>query len=107
VYHRIVLAREYRGEEALECWNDAIPMHKRATSSLTCHRRPPAPEVNAQSFINQVGMLMYAAVEHYSDVAKTDPKYTSMANCILMPQGYGTRLARPNERQLTSEQYCA
>jgi tetratricopeptide (TPR) repeat protein len=77
MYHGIVLAREHRGEEALECWNDAISMHHRATSSSTRHRRPPAPDANAQSFINQVGMLMYAAAEHYSDVAKTDPKYAS------------------------------
>lgn len=67
MYHGIVLAKQFRGEEALECWNRAIFIYDKVSS-----HRPPE---DAEAFRNRVGMLIYKAAEHFSDIANTDPKY--------------------------------
>ncbi|KAL3810441.1 hypothetical protein ACHAXA_009481 [Cyclostephanos tholiformis] len=68
MYHGIVLAQQYRGVEALECWSRAISIQEKASS----HR----PE-DVEAFRGQVGMLIYRAAEHFSAAANNEPGNSS------------------------------
>jgi tetratricopeptide (TPR) repeat protein len=68
VYHGIVLAEQYRGEEALDCWLRAISIQERVAG----HR--PGGEIQAFRF--RVGALIHRAAEHYSAVAN-EPRNSS------------------------------
>ena len=70
VYHGIVLAEQYRGEEALDCWLRAISIKERRAAG---HR---SAGEDLEAFRGQVGMLIYRAAEHYGAVAN-EPRNSS------------------------------
>ena len=65
-YHGMIFAQQWRGEEALDCWKNAITIKEQLVSTT-------GELISSfEAFRGQVSMLIYKAAEQFSNAANND-----------------------------------